>query len=219
MPSQPITVELGRTVSVTWVVPHADRDAALLRLQTPVTTVAPVSLATAAPAAGDVLRVVGYGRTADTWVPDQKQRLGQQAPHHHRRLQRRRQNRHHRPERRRRTPRLGLPRRPDHRQQAVHRPRAGRGHRLDRQRPPTDPLGVIPARPPAVAARRGNAVRRRSGSRVRIAGRAALRRADEGSWPCSCGTRSLSCPHPSRRCRVAPWRCRSRRRTPCWVPR
>ncbi|GLY01207.1 FG-GAP-like repeat-containing protein [Actinoplanes sp. NBRC 101535] len=72
-PTTPITVTLGgQPVAVTRVVPHPDRDAALLRLTTPVTTITPVALGTTAPAAGDTLRVIGYGRTADTWIPDAK---------------------------------------------------------------------------------------------------------------------------------------------------
>ncbi|WP_430788531.1 FG-GAP-like repeat-containing protein [Actinoplanes sp. G11-F43] len=71
-PAQPTTVTAGRTVDVAWVVPHPDRDVALLRTVSPLNEVTPVALATAAPSAGDVLQVVGYGRTATMWVPDRK---------------------------------------------------------------------------------------------------------------------------------------------------
>jgi len=72
VPSRPVTVTVDRSVAVTWMVPHENRDVALLRLANPITSVTPVALSSAAPAVGDVLRVVGYGRTANTWVPDQK---------------------------------------------------------------------------------------------------------------------------------------------------
>jgi secreted trypsin-like serine protease len=72
-PGRPITVTLGGAArAVTWVAPHADRGVALLRLRTPVTTVAPVALGTTPAAGGTVLRLAGYGRTATTWVPDRK---------------------------------------------------------------------------------------------------------------------------------------------------
>lgn len=60
----------GHTVPVTWLVPHPRRDVALARLAVPVRDVAPVKLATAAPQAGEALRVLGFGRTATAWVPD-----------------------------------------------------------------------------------------------------------------------------------------------------
>ncbi|MEU4246910.1 trypsin-like serine protease [Amycolatopsis sp. NPDC026612] len=65
-----LTGSAGHTVKITTLVPATDRDAVLAKLALPVVDVAPVPLATQAPAAGDVLRIGGYGRTADTWVPD-----------------------------------------------------------------------------------------------------------------------------------------------------
>src|SRR4051794_14408032 len=57
-------------VPVVRVVPHPDRDVVLARLAVAVTDVAPVAIASAAPAVGQALQLAGYGRTADTWVPD-----------------------------------------------------------------------------------------------------------------------------------------------------
>jgi hypothetical protein len=71
-PSRPTTVTLGGAVPVTWVAPHPDRGVALLRLLTPVKTIAPVTLGTTPAAPGEVLRLAGYGRTASTWVPEKK---------------------------------------------------------------------------------------------------------------------------------------------------
>ncbi|MET9808730.1 FG-GAP-like repeat-containing protein [Streptomyces halstedii] len=78
-PAEKATATIGRTdltgtaghvVEITELVPRADRDLVMAKLATPVTDIAPVLLATTAPAAGDSLRAVGYGRTKDTWVPD-----------------------------------------------------------------------------------------------------------------------------------------------------
>ncbi len=63
------TVE-GQVRSVSLVVPHAQRDLLLAKLDTPVIDVAPVKFATTAPAVGDALKVAGFGRTAGDWVPD-----------------------------------------------------------------------------------------------------------------------------------------------------
>ncbi|MFF2728227.1 trypsin-like serine protease, partial [Streptomyces sp. NPDC058008] len=60
----------GRTVGITTLVPRADRDLVMAKLATPVTDIAPVPLAATGPTAGESLQAVGYGRTADTWVPD-----------------------------------------------------------------------------------------------------------------------------------------------------
>ncbi|MEU8639649.1 trypsin-like serine protease [Amycolatopsis sp. NPDC048633] len=65
-----LTGTAGHTVKITTLVPAADRDVVLAKLALPIVDVAPVPLATRAPVAGDVLRLGGYGRTADTWVPD-----------------------------------------------------------------------------------------------------------------------------------------------------
>ncbi|MET8760780.1 trypsin-like serine protease [Lentzea sp. NPDC004782] len=59
----------GRTVGVAKIVDRDDRDVALVELQVPVVTVAPVVLG-AAPLQGEALRVAGFGRTATEWVPD-----------------------------------------------------------------------------------------------------------------------------------------------------
>ncbi|MEU4165134.1 FG-GAP-like repeat-containing protein [Actinoplanes sp. NPDC026670] len=71
-PAQPTTVTLGRPIAATWVVPHPDRNLALVRLLTPVGDITPVPVATTAPSAGDVLQLVGYGRTATDWISAQK---------------------------------------------------------------------------------------------------------------------------------------------------
>ncbi|MCS0634088.1 S1 family peptidase [Streptomyces sp. LP05-1] len=60
----------GSVVEVVELVPRTDRDLVLARLAAPVTGTAPVRLATAAPRAGEQLTALGYGRTADEWVPD-----------------------------------------------------------------------------------------------------------------------------------------------------
>lgn len=65
-----LTTTAGHAVAVDLVVPHADRDVALVRLTTEVTDVAPVAVATTAPVTGETLTVTGYGRTATQWVPD-----------------------------------------------------------------------------------------------------------------------------------------------------
>ncbi|WP_318307752.1 FG-GAP-like repeat-containing protein [Amycolatopsis solani] len=81
-PAKPTTVTVGRTklgstgghvATVTSLVARSDRGTMLARLDTPITDIAPVSLGTAAPATGYVLRVAGYGRTTSTWAPDQLQ--------------------------------------------------------------------------------------------------------------------------------------------------
>ncbi|MFJ1735613.1 S1 family peptidase [Streptomyces sp. NPDC088254] len=51
------------------LVPRADRDVVLARLNRPVTNVAPIALATTAPTAGQELRFAGYGRTKTEWAP------------------------------------------------------------------------------------------------------------------------------------------------------
>ncbi|SCL60008.1 trypsin-like serine protease [Micromonospora chersina] len=78
-PTKPTTVVVGRTdltttagreLAAVAVVPHPDRNLALLRLSAPVAGIAPVALAATAPAAAETLKVAGYGRTATEWVPD-----------------------------------------------------------------------------------------------------------------------------------------------------
>ena len=77
-PARPTTVTVGRsdlttstgaTSSAFRVVPHPDRDVALVRLTRRVDA-APVALGTA-PVVGEQLTAAGFGRTATTWVPDQ----------------------------------------------------------------------------------------------------------------------------------------------------
>ncbi|GAA0795097.1 FG-GAP-like repeat-containing protein [Spirilliplanes yamanashiensis] len=78
-PAQPTTVTVGRTdgstaaghvLAATRVVPHPDRDVVLVRLAARARGVTPVPVATAAPQAGESLRLLGFGRTATAWVPD-----------------------------------------------------------------------------------------------------------------------------------------------------
>ncbi|MFB7449251.1 RICIN domain-containing protein [Streptomyces sp. NPDC056194] len=64
------TLSDGKAVEVTEVAPRADRDAALVRLATPVTGIAPAPLATKAPATGAELTAAGFGRTKTEWVPN-----------------------------------------------------------------------------------------------------------------------------------------------------
>jgi hypothetical protein len=72
------TVTVGRTVvsggtggavsNVGQVIVHPERDLALARLETPVTTVAPIAIASSAPASGDELTLAGFGRTESDWI-------------------------------------------------------------------------------------------------------------------------------------------------------
>ncbi|SOB88859.1 trypsin-like serine protease [Streptomyces sp. 1331.2] len=59
----------GKAVDVLELAPRADRDLVLARLAAPVQGVAPLALAATAPTAGEKLRVPGYGRTKDEWLP------------------------------------------------------------------------------------------------------------------------------------------------------
>lgn len=78
-PSRPTTVVVGRTdltgntghlLAATAIIPHPDRDLALVRLSHAISDVTPVGLAGTAPAADETLTVAGYGRTATEWVPN-----------------------------------------------------------------------------------------------------------------------------------------------------
>ncbi|MGW3071994.1 trypsin-like serine protease [Kitasatospora sp. NPDC001132] len=60
----------GKSAEVSALVPRADRDLVMARLATPVDGVATLPVATAAPVAGQTLRVPAYGRTKDEWVPN-----------------------------------------------------------------------------------------------------------------------------------------------------
>ncbi|MGW4897935.1 trypsin-like serine protease [Kitasatospora sp. NPDC004240] len=59
----------GAVVDVVELIPRTDRDLVMARLASPVQGVEPLAIATSAPAAGQALRVPGYGRTATEWVP------------------------------------------------------------------------------------------------------------------------------------------------------
>ncbi|MFJ7912688.1 trypsin-like serine protease, partial [Kitasatospora sp. NPDC096204] len=60
----------GKSAEVSGLVPRTDRDLVMARLATPVDGVATLPVATAAPVAGQTLRVPAYGRTKDEWVPN-----------------------------------------------------------------------------------------------------------------------------------------------------
>ncbi|OJF14535.1 S1 family peptidase [Couchioplanes caeruleus] len=76
-PPRAASVTVGRVVSaakplaVTRIVPHAERDIVLAKLQSRVTGVTPVAISKAAPAIGEVLRAAGFGRTKTQWLPDE----------------------------------------------------------------------------------------------------------------------------------------------------
>ncbi|MFF0966981.1 S1 family peptidase [Streptomyces sp. NPDC003703] len=59
----------GAVREIVELVPRADRDVVLARLNRPVTDVAPVALAATAPAAGEELKFAGYGRDTTEWAP------------------------------------------------------------------------------------------------------------------------------------------------------
>ncbi|MFE3500629.1 trypsin-like serine protease [Kitasatospora sp. NPDC059146] len=60
----------GKSVDVAELAPRQDRDLVMARLATPVTGITPLPIATTTPTAGQSVRVNGYGRTKDEWVPD-----------------------------------------------------------------------------------------------------------------------------------------------------
>lgn len=70
-PARASTVTFAGTapVKINHVVPRGDRDVVLARLATPVTGIAPATLAASAPADGTELVAAGYGRTGTAWVP------------------------------------------------------------------------------------------------------------------------------------------------------
>jgi hypothetical protein len=77
-PAETTTVTVGRADlqstggqqrRVVDVVPHPSRQLAMAKLSAPVIDVAPVPVAAVAPTAGETLQILGYGRTATTWVP------------------------------------------------------------------------------------------------------------------------------------------------------
>ncbi|MCQ8773448.1 S1 family peptidase [Streptomyces telluris] len=65
-----ITGKGGSVVDVVELVPHKDRDLVMARLARPVTDVKPVRFSPDRLMAGETVRVTGYGRTKDEWVPD-----------------------------------------------------------------------------------------------------------------------------------------------------
>ncbi|MFE9614330.1 FG-GAP-like repeat-containing protein [Streptomyces sp. NPDC006012] len=77
-PAKPITVTVGRSdlastgglvTTVTELVPSPERGLVMARLATPAQNVAPVTLATTPPAAGDTVTAAGFGRTKTEWTP------------------------------------------------------------------------------------------------------------------------------------------------------
>ncbi|MEU1289837.1 trypsin-like serine protease [Kitasatospora sp. NPDC005856] len=69
-PKWKTTVTVGtKSAEVAELVPRQDRDLVMARLTTPVDGVPALPLAVTAPTAGQSLRVPGYGRTKDEWVP------------------------------------------------------------------------------------------------------------------------------------------------------
>ncbi|MEU4158903.1 trypsin-like serine protease [Actinoplanes sp. NPDC026670] len=77
-PTRPTTVVLGRAnlaavsghrLSVVSLTPHASRNIVLAELSAPVKNITPVTLDGGAPQEGETLRIAGYGRTSNVWVP------------------------------------------------------------------------------------------------------------------------------------------------------
>lgn len=64
-----LTGTAGAVRTVVELVPRADRDVVLARLNRPVTNVTPIALATTAPTAGEELTLAGYGRSRTEWAP------------------------------------------------------------------------------------------------------------------------------------------------------
>ncbi|MFG3285259.1 trypsin-like serine protease [Streptomyces sp. NPDC048111] len=78
-PKQKTTVTVGRTdltqpgasvQEAVELVPRADRDVVMVKLAQRIVGVTPLPIATTAPKPGDRIRALGFGRTADAWVPD-----------------------------------------------------------------------------------------------------------------------------------------------------
>ncbi|WP_269853124.1 S1 family peptidase [Streptomyces sp. RPT161] len=65
-----LTGTTGAVVDVTQLVPRPDRDLVMARLAKPVTGIPALAITSTAPAGGDELTAVGYGRTKDEWVPN-----------------------------------------------------------------------------------------------------------------------------------------------------
>ncbi|MEU6339614.1 tachylectin-related carbohydrate-binding protein [Streptomyces sp. NPDC046977] len=64
-----LTATTGQVRTVVELIPHPDQDLVLAKLASPVTGITPVGLSASPPAAGEELRVAGYGRTKDEWAP------------------------------------------------------------------------------------------------------------------------------------------------------
>ncbi|MFD0345728.1 trypsin-like serine protease [Kitasatospora aburaviensis] len=59
----------GHTAAVVELVPRADRDLVMARLDTPAIAVTPLAVSATAPSQGGELSVTGYGRTRTEWAP------------------------------------------------------------------------------------------------------------------------------------------------------
>ncbi|RJQ77393.1 hypothetical protein D5S17_15735 [Pseudonocardiaceae bacterium YIM PH 21723] len=64
------TVTLNKTVPIASQVRRTDRNLSLVKLSQPITGITPVTLASKAPAAGDQLTGIGFGRTKTEWFPE-----------------------------------------------------------------------------------------------------------------------------------------------------
>ncbi|MGV4924132.1 S1 family peptidase [Streptomyces sp. BHT-5-2] len=65
-----VTKATGTVADVVELVPYEGRDVVMAKLAKPVTGVTPVAIGDTAPAAGEELKVAGFGRTKTAWVPD-----------------------------------------------------------------------------------------------------------------------------------------------------
>ncbi|MEU7134028.1 S1 family peptidase [Streptomyces sp. NPDC046261] len=65
-----LSTETGTTVDGVELVPRGDRDLVMVKLAKPVAGIAPAALAASEPRQGEEVRVTGYGRTKDEWVPE-----------------------------------------------------------------------------------------------------------------------------------------------------
>ncbi|WP_307970423.1 trypsin-like serine protease [Salinispora arenicola] len=79
VPTQPTTVVIGRTdltastgyeAPAVSIIPHPDRNLALVRLSGRAAGIPAIPIATTEPAASETLTISGYGRTATEWVPN-----------------------------------------------------------------------------------------------------------------------------------------------------
>ncbi|GLY01065.1 S1 family peptidase [Actinoplanes sp. NBRC 101535] len=66
-----LTTAAGTVAAIDKIVPHPDRNLVLARLRTAALGATTVAPANSAPTEGEILLGAGYGRTADTWVPNQ----------------------------------------------------------------------------------------------------------------------------------------------------